>query len=731
MDGSAALVPGWLDRAAAVGWRLLASLGMGVVLLGIAYAIPVSTTATLVSLVFAATLAPTAIRLRARGLPRPAAAALTFAAGAVLVVGTALLLVVVLIPDLRAIAAAVDKGIEAIQTSIADIGASPEVTGLLDRLAASAVASLTPDLGGLAGSIADIGTVLVLATFLTYFLLADGDKGWAWAIRTLRPWQAAAVSESARAGLDKVAWYVRRTALLAAVDGVVVWAVLTAFGVPLAGSLGAIAFLAGFVPYLGAVAGASVVGLATLALAGLLPAVVVLLAILAGWLAATRLLASTALGRVSDVNPILVLIAFPAGLALFGVLGLLALLPVTVFALAIWRSVIAALDRVPTGGDGAGEAAVAAGASDEVAATSRRPVVAGRPDGIPLWLDRVAQWSWRGLVLAGLAWLVVNVIVAMPAVVVPAVIAIVGAATLLPVVERLQARGWGRGLASAASTIGVTAFVVIAFLAAVAMTVGPLHDIVQTAAEGASDLHLAWLRDAALEVGQGVEIDLAGVASGVAGFLLALLLALLMCFFFLRDGRTWWGGVMARLAPGRREPIGEAGRRAVDVLSGYMVGTAIISAFGGITSGLVMVILGLPLAFPIAVIGFFAGFIPYVGSFITTAIALLVTVALGTTSDIVWMLVFTVVFNIAQGNFVTPLVYGRSLSLHPAIVLMAIPVGNEIAGILGMFLVVPAAAMVSATWRLLPRAIDATGLPPREDVPDAQLATVLVSGDGA
>jgi predicted PurR-regulated permease PerM len=162
-----------------------------------------------------------------------------------------------------------------------------------------------------------------------------------------------------------------------------------------------------------------------------------------------------------------------------------------------------------------------------------------------------------------------------------------------------------------------------------------------------------------------------------------------------------------------------------------MIGTAVISAFGGITSGLVMVILGLPLAFPIAVIGFFAGFIPYIGSFITTALALLVTVALGTTTDIVLMLVFTVVFNIAQGNFVTPLVYGRSLSLHPAIVLMAIPVGNEIAGILGMFLVVPAAAMVAATWRLVPLAIDARGLPPpdggegREGLP----ATALVPGD--
>jgi predicted PurR-regulated permease PerM len=143
-----------------------------------------------------------------------------------------------------------------------------------------------------------------------------------------------------------------------------------------------------------------------------------------------------------------------------------------------------------------------------------------------------------------------------------------------------------------------------------------------------------------------------------------------------------------------------------------MIGTSIISAFGGITSGLIMVILGLPLGLPIAVIGFFAGFIPYIGSFLSTGIALLVAIALGDTRTIVIMLIFTVIFNIAQGNFVTPLVYGKSLSLHPAVVLMAIPVGNEIAGILGMFLVVPAAAMVAATWRLLIAAIDARGLPP-------------------
>ena len=58
-------------------------------------------------------------------------------------------------------------------------------------------------------------------------------------------------------------------------------------------------------------------------------------------------------------------------------------------------------------------------------------------------------------------------------------------------------------------------------------------------------------------------------------------------------------------------------------------------------------------------------------------------------------------FNIVTGNIVSPLVYGRTVHLHPAVVLVAIPAGAAIAGILGMFIVVPAIGVVAATWRAL------------------------------
>src|SRR4029079_14990113 len=171
-----------------------------------------------------------------------------------------------------------------------------------------------------------------------------------------------------------------------------------------------------------------------------------------------------------------------------------------------------------------------------------------------------------------------------------------------------------------------------------------------------------------------------------------------------------------------------AGQRAFSVLGGDMVGTGAISLFGAATQWLIMTILGIPDALPLAVLAWFGGFIPYIGSLITTGLAFLVTVATGSPTDIAIMAIFTIVFNIVQGNFVAPIVYSRVVSLHPAVVLVAIPAGNEIAGIIGMFLVVPFLGVVATTWRTVLRVLDIeevevleTPAPP-EDIPEPALS---------
>jgi len=70
---------------------------------------------------------------------------------------------------------------------------------------------------------------------------------------------------------------------------------------------------------------------------------------------------------------------------------------------------------------------------------------------------------------------------------------------------------------------------------------------------------------------------------------------------------------------------------------------------------------------------------------------------------------WTLVFNIVTGNVVGPLVYGRTVHLHPAIVLVAIPAGSAIAGMLGMFIVIPLIGVVAASWRTVLAILGAGG----------------------
>ena len=188
----------------------------------------------------------------------------------------------------------------------------------------------------------------------------------------------------------------------------------------------------------------------------------------------------------------------------------------------------------------------------------------------------------------------------------------------------------------------------------------------------------------------------------------------------MRDGPEAWARFLERFEPGRRSYIGAAGGRAFAVLGGYMLGTSAISLFGAVSQFVIMTILGIPFALPLAVLSFFGGFIPYIGSAITTGLAFLVTVATGSDTDIVIMAVYTIAFNIIQGNFVAPLVYSAVVSLHPAVVLAAIPAGNEIAGIIGMFLVVPFLGVVATTWRTVLRVLDTEEIEPLEDAGPAR-----------
>ncbi len=677
------IVPSWLDRLAAIGWRVLVTLALLLVIGRVALFLSTVTGAILVGLLVAALVYPVVIRLRTeRGWPRgrAAAAASFLAVGLVLLALTAI--VVAFIPAVVDILQRNKEGLATLSAKLTALGAPTGLTDLVNAIANNVQTWLASNLAELVAPIASFVTIMILGGFLTFYLLADGDRGWEATTSNIDDWRARALTARATVALDEISGYLRGTSVTAVTDAASVALFLTILGVPFAGPLAVVVFIAAFVPYIGGLFSSTVIALITVGTQGFLAAAAFLALVGVTNLLERRLLAPRVYGAGSRVNPGLALIAIPAAGALFGFVGLFAAVPVVTALQAFAPAIVEVL-----------------GTRTHKAQTTAL---------VPVWLDRMGQFSWRALVVLGLLGVLVALIL-QPLLSLPLILALIFAVVLRPLVRVARQRGLGTNAAPALVTIASVAVVVLVLVVTILTMVGSLPDVESTAANRrrppqprhhtrcprASARRRAGLeprrdhRESRRARDRPDDRPPADVLSSCAT---------------ARHG----GSTFLRVVPAdRRDRVDAVGTQSASTLYSSMVGTAIVSASGGVMQWLTMFILGLPLAFPIGVLGFILGFIPYIGGAIATLLGFLVAVAVGSTTDIILMGIFTIVFNIVQGNIVTPLVYGKTVSIHPAVVLLAIPAGGAIAGIVGMVMIIPVLGIFAKTWRTVLHLFDA------------------------
>ncbi|MCM0675549.1 AI-2E family transporter [Micromonospora phytophila] len=176
------------------------------------------------------------------------------------------------------------------------------------------------------------------------------------------------------------------------------------------------------------------------------------------------------------------------------------------------------------------------------------------------------------------------------------------------------------------------------------------------------------------------------------------LLALVLLFFLLKDGRSMWHWTLGRMGGPNRPLTAEAGRAGWRTLGAYSRGTMMIAAIDAMGIGLALVLLGVPLAFPLALITFFGGFIPIIGATVAGAVAVLVALAANGPTTALLTLAAVIAVQQIEGNLLEPLIMKRQVRLHPAVILVAVTAGTLIAGIAGAFVAVPITAVV---WRII------------------------------
>lgn len=208
---------------------------------------------------------------------------------------------------------------------------------------------------------------------------------------------------------------------------------------------------------------------------------------------------------------------------------------------------------------------------------------------------------------------------------------------------------------------------------------------------------------------------LAGV-SAAANFITGGVLMVVILFFFLKDGPRLWEFL---LRPFRGEDYTRAqriGAKSVGVLGSYVRGTAAVALVDAVGIFIFLLILQVPLAIPLAILVFIFAFVPIVGAVAAGVLAALVALVANDPFNALLVVGAVVLVNQLEGNFLQPVLMGRSMKLHSLVILVALAAGTTVGGILGTLLAVPLTAVV---WGIV-QVWDGDDLPARWARPKAR-----------
>ncbi len=338
---------------------------------------------------------------------------------------------------------------------------------------------------------------------------------------------------------------------------------------------------------------------------------------------------------------------------------------------------------------------------------------------VPPAVRIAGAWSWPVVGLLIVAAVAIWLIIQLHVIVVPVLVAILVTGLIDPVKKLLVRHRWPRGLAVAATFLGLLV-VVAGLITLVVLTVrsglvgiegrteasvrsllqalqaSPLG-ISSSDVQGAIDGVAKWVRSNGGAVLSGA---LTG-ASTIGDIGVGLVLSLFITLFFLIDGAGIWRWCV-RLAPKRARSAVDGGGRAAWISVGEYVRVQVVVAFiDALGIGLVALFLGLPFVVPIAVLVFLAAFIPFVGAVVAGGLAVLVALVYAGPVPALVMLAGVIGVNQLESHVLQPLLMGTAVRLHPVAVVLCVSGGSIIGGIAGAVFAVPIAAATNSAVKYI------------------------------
>lgn len=336
-------------------------------------------------------------------------------------------------------------------------------------------------------------------------------------------------------------------------------------------------------------------------------------------------------------------------------------------------------------------------------------------DGPPrLTLEGAARFTALSLVIALGVYVLVVGLAKVLVVVLPFVIALFLTAILQPLVNRLQARGLHRMLATWLVLLGSLGLFVGLGLALAPSVRDQFGDLGPTLTESRQQIE-DWLQDGPLELSAGEidryyqqGVDALGerssdlttraaeaatiVAETIAGFFLVLVLT----FFLVKDGPKMVAFGARQVPPRHADLADGVAARAWRVVGSFIRGTATIGLIEAVSTGIAFWIIGVPLVLPLALLFFLGAFFPLVGAVVAGIIATLVALVGGGFVKALIVVAIVLFVQQVESDVLAPLVLAKAVFLHPVVILVVLTAGAVVGGLVGAFLAVPLTAVLVA-----------------------------------
>jgi predicted PurR-regulated permease PerM len=211
------------------------------------------------------------------------------------------------------------------------------------------------------------------------------------------------------------------------------------------------------------------------------------------------------------------------------------------------------------------------------------------------------------------------------------------------------------------------------------------------------------------KIGDAAKV-LSDIGLGLVNSIFALINILILSIFIVAGGRGWVEAGLRLRPEGERERM----RRILDhtsaAVGGYVQGALTIALIAGVQAFIVLEILGVPFAAPLAVLAGLASLIPLVGATAAAFVIGLVTLFNDFPTDTIIWAIWAIIYQQIENTLIQPQIQRRTVQVQPIVVLVAVLFGSTLLGVLGAIVAIPLAASIQIlvkewwAWRAESRA---------------------------